>query len=139
MQDITTFLSNHAALASAVAIVLFLVTIVEIMRAKKSPNQLTPAQVTQKINREHATVVDLRSNEQFRAGHIVEAVNLSAKELREDKKIDKYKSRPIVIVDQNGNDAQKIAAFLLKQGYNAYALRGGIRAWLNAELPVVKK
>ena len=64
---------------------------------------------------------------------------MSAKDLRDDsKKREKFRLRPIIIADPAGLESQKLASILLKQGYNAYSLSGGMRAWIEAQMPIVK-
>jgi len=52
--------------------------------------------------------------------------------------LEKFKSKPIIVVDNSGFESQKIASFLLKQGYTAYSLNGGMRAWATAQMPIIK-
>ncbi len=139
MQDLTTFISKHLGLCLAAAFVFVLVTIVELIRAKRNIVNINPARVTMLINHDDAVVIDIRSSDSFRKGHIIDAVSMTAKELQENsKKLEKFKIRPIIVICNTGLESQKIAALLLKQGYNIYALSGGMRAWIEAQMPVVK-
>lgn len=125
MQDLFTFIANHMALSYAFVAALILLTIVEFLRMKRSDVGITTAQAVQLINRQNANVVDLRASENFKQGHIIDAVSLTAKEITDgSKKIEKLKSRPVIIVCNAGMESQKIAALLLKQGYNAFSLSG---------------
>lgn len=140
MQELTTFLGNHLGLSSAAGIVLLLLIIVEILRVKKRAFNISNLQATQLINRENAVIIDIRSPEAYRNGHIIDAQSLSAQEiLTNPKKIEKFKKRPLILVGQTSQDAQKVTAFLIKRGYNAFSLTGGMGSWLDAQLPIVKK
>lgn len=140
MNDLNTFLGNHSALVIAITIIFILLFIIELLRAKRKTNALTPLDLTQKINHEHAVIFDLRSEEQYRHGHIIDAkLQSRASLLANNKLLDKYRTKPIALVCANGMESQKTAAMLLKSGYNAYSLAGGMRAWLDAQLPVVKE
>jgi rhodanese-related sulfurtransferase len=140
MQDLTTFISHHPFLCTAIIIVFVLATFVELLRARRNIIHSTPAKVTMLINHENAVIIDIRSQDVYRKGHIIDAVSMTSKELRENgKRVEKFRVRPIVVVCNTGLESQKIAALLLKQGYNIYSLSGGMRAWIEAQMPVVKE
>ncbi|HEX4045045.1 MAG TPA: rhodanese-like domain-containing protein [Gammaproteobacteria bacterium] len=139
MQILTTFIQNNPLLSAATLVVLIFIIIVECIRTKRRVAALTPTAATQLINRQQAVVIDLRSQELFRKGHIIDALCMSARDVQQpSKKIEKFKTKPIIIVCALGVEAQKTAAILKKQGYQAQALAGGMRAWLEADMPVVK-
>jgi rhodanese-related sulfurtransferase len=138
MQDITSFITNHPLLSAATFFVFILVMLIELIRAKGNVFNITPAKVTQLINRENAVIVDIRQAESFKKGHIIDAQNMQASDiLKDSKKLDKLRTKPVIIVGNTGQDSQKIAAFLLKHGYNAYSLSGGMRAWSEAQMPLI--
>ncbi|MBX3709847.1 MAG: rhodanese-like domain-containing protein [Gammaproteobacteria bacterium] len=140
MQDLTTFIIKHPLLSAAIIVILILITIIELIRAKRSTTNLNPAQVTQLINRENAVVIDIRQHDAYRNGHIIDAQSVVPREIQQNlKKLEKFKNRPIIVVSNANNESQKIAALLLKHGYNAYSLAGGIRAWIEAQMPLVKE
>ncbi|VVC75109.1 Thiosulfate sulfurtransferase GlpE [Aquicella siphonis] len=140
MQDLTTFIAQHPLLSLAAAIVLILLILLELMRAKRNVFNISPSQVTHLINRENAAVIDVRQQDAFRAGHIIDAVSMPPQDiLQNPKKLEKFRARPLVIVANSSSESQKIAALLLKQGYNAYSLTGGIRAWNEAQMPLIKE
>jgi rhodanese-related sulfurtransferase len=45
------------------------------------------------------------------------------------------KDRPVVLYCGSGNSCNRVAATLRDRGYNATALDGGYRAWVDAGLP----
>lgn len=140
MQDIESFLSQHILLTAFAVILLIFIIIVEIIRARKNKVAITPNQMTTLINHQNAVVLDIRHPEIYQKGHIINAVNFAAADLQaKNKKLDKYKNKPIVIVCGSGNESQKLAIQLLKQGYNTYVLSGGMRAWQEAQMPIVKE
>src|SRR5262245_627869 len=137
MQEFTTFISNHPMLSLATAIILALLIIVELLRARGGSGQLSPLQVTRLINHDNAVVIDVRPSELYRKNHIIDAQSISINEIQSHaKKLEKFKGRPIIVVCSVGNESQKIAASLLKQGLIAYSLAGGMRAWNQAEMPL---
>lgn len=140
MQEISTFITSHSLLSIATIIVLLLVMVIEFTRARRNVFNINPGQVTRLINHENALVIDIRQNEVYRKGHIIDANSMNPKDLHQNpKKLEKFKNRPIIVVSNATTESQKIAALLLKHGYNAYSLNGGMRAWSEAQMPLVKE
>ncbi len=139
MQDILLFLHNHFLLTSAFLAVVIVLVILEFIKNKQNTSRLSPAQAVQLINHQNAVVVDIRSPELFADGHIVDAVSLPLTELEQKvKKLDKFKSQPLLIVCAAGQESLRAAAQLTKQGFQPVILAGGLRAWREASMPVVK-
>jgi rhodanese-related sulfurtransferase len=140
VQDIIQFVVNHWLL-SGLFIVLLILLLLEEARSKGLLGQLGPQDLVQLINRESAVVVDIRNREAFQDGHIVGSVNILQAELEKDfNLLRKYKDRPIVIVCATGQKSGEIAAKLKKQNFErVHVLSGGINAWKNANMPLVKK
>lgn len=140
MQDITTFIALHPGLSLATLVVFVLILIVELIRARRKSTSLTPAQVTQMINHQHAVVIDTRPTDIYRKGHIIDAVSMMPEEIKNNaKKLEKFKSRPIILVCGSGVESQKLATILQKLGYNVTSLNGGIRSWTEAQMPLIKE
>ncbi len=140
MQELTTFFSHHLLLSLAAAAIFVLIVIIETIRAKRNVFNVTPTQAIQLINRENAVVLDIRPKDAYRLGHIIDAISFTTQEITgTSKKLEKFKIRPIIIVATVGSESQKIAALLLKRGYNAYSLTGGMRAWNEGQLPLIKE
>ncbi len=139
MQDLETFISAHWQLAYGFAAVLTLLVIIEFLRARRATAMVDTSRAVHLMNRENAAVIDTRMTDTFRQGHIIDANNISLDELHQNtKKLDKLKNKPVILICNSDAEAQKTAASLAKLGYNSYALAGGIRAWKEAGLPLVK-
>ncbi|WP_426207646.1 rhodanese-like domain-containing protein [Massilia sp. TWP1-3-3] len=97
-------------------------------------------EVVQIINRGKHVLVDIRTPEEFAAGHLRDAKNIPLADF--DKRIgelDKSKSKSIVVVCQSGARADKAVRLLQAAGFeDALALDGGLAAWQAASLPTVK-
>lgn len=100
----------------------------------------TPLQLTQMINRGKTVVVDVRSADEFAAGHLRDAKHIPLADLANRiGELDKSKSRTVVVVCQTGARADKAARQLQAAGFeDVYALEGGQAAWVAAGLPVTK-
>ncbi len=139
MQDILLFMNHHLALVTLLAIILVMLVILEFIKIKRGAKRLTPAEVIHVINHDKGVVIDIRSSDAFATGHITGAISLPLSHLAEKiKKIEKFKLQPIVIVCATGADSPKAAVILAEQGFQAKLLNGGMRAWRDAEMPLVK-
>ena len=100
----------------------------------------TPLEVTQMINRGKTTVVDVRSAEDFAAGHLRDAKHIPLADLGSRiGELEKSKSRSVIIVCQSGARADKAVRQLAAAGFNdVVRLDGGIAAWQAAGLPIAK-
>ncbi|HFL3390151.1 TPA: rhodanese-like domain-containing protein, partial [Legionella pneumophila] len=56
----------------------------------------------------------------------------------EQQKMSKYKDKPIILVCARGLQSPTLAMKIRNQGYQPLVLSGGIQAWQNADLPLVK-
>jgi rhodanese-related sulfurtransferase len=97
-------------------------------------------QVTQLINRGKTTVVDVRSAEEFAAGHLRDAKNIPLADLTARiGELEKSKPRAVVVVCQTGARSDKAARQLAAAGFDdVVSLDGGLTAWQAAGLPVAK-
>ena len=140
LHELTQFVIRHWALSSAFVIV-FILIIIEEIESQGGHGQLSPAEATQLMNHKKAVVIDLRDEASFKDGHIIGAKNFAASALEKNKdKLDKYRSKPVILVDANGSKAGRVTAQLKKQGFEqVQALKGGMNAWVEANMPTVKK
>lgn len=102
--------------------------------------KLTPLQATQIINQGKTLILDVRTAEEFGAGHIRDAKNIPLKELtvRIDE-LEKFKARPVIVICDKGLKSAKATAQLKKAGYaDAASLLGGLDEWQSQGLPVTK-
>lgn len=101
---------------------------------------LSPEEVTHLINRKKAVFVDLRDEDSFKKGHVVNAIPMPLQALIENPdQLKKYKDRPIVLACFLGRSCMKAVPILREKGYDQiYTLAGGMKAWNDAKLPVVR-
>lgn len=92
------------------------------------------------INREHALVLDVREEIEFATGHIAEAKNIPLSQLAERlKELNKYQQKPLLVNCQGGVRSAKACGQLKSAGFTQiYNLKGGVEAWKQANMPVVK-
>lgn len=141
MQEFTAFLQENLLLTLAwVGIAAALIA--SIVKEKMASYTLvTPSEATMLINRHEGVFIDLRTREDFRSGHITDALHLTAKEIKDDQlsKIENLKSTPIILVCKTGQTAMENANLLAKAGFEKVnVLKDGLISWNEANLPLVK-
>lgn len=106
---------------------------------KTSGLPLSPNQVTQLLNRDEAVVIDLRESADFRAGHIVNSINLPYNRLIQDtSELAAHKEKILVLVDKLGQHSGAAGRKLNKEGFQVRRLSGGISEWQVQNLPLIK-
>lgn len=96
------------------------------------------------INRDDGVFVDIRASDVFSKGHIANAINIVAADIKGGKvtRIDNRRDKPIVIVGRDKYDGEcfNSARALKKQGFTkVFILDGGITEWSSANLPLSYK
>jgi rhodanese-related sulfurtransferase len=102
---------------------------------------LSAADATQLINRRNAVVIDVRSADDFAKGHLPQARHVKPDELKAKVgQVAKNKNTPVLLVCQTGQHSGKAENVLKEAGYaEVFTLQGGVNAWLQAGMPVVKQ
>ena len=139
-QEILDFAGRSPTLSIAFVGLSLALVVTEAARLFRPYKALSPAQLTALINREDAVVVDLSAAGDFEKGHIAGSRNAQASAFGpEHKLVAGVKGRPVVIVCRTGQTASGAAAKLAKAGFeHVYLLEGGVAAWQQADLPLVK-
>lgn len=96
-------------------------------------------ELTKLLNSEQAIVLDIRATAEFKAGHLVDAINIPHEKINTDvATLEKYKTKTIIIIDKMGQHSGHIGRLLAKQGYDVRRLSGGISEWQGQNLPLIK-
>ena len=138
MEQLLEFTSNNTMLVVLLMISFFVLIFSELRRKASGMVAVDPTAAVALINND-GIVIDLRSNEAFAHGHIVNAKNIPYAEMdAHTEKIEKFKNKPIVAVCDAGVTSTKAVAALRNSGFvSAYGLKGGMNAWTQAGMPVV--
>ena len=112
----------------------------EVARRLTGYQRLTPAALTALINREDALVVDVSAAADFDKGRIAGSKNLPMAQFDPAHKLfGKATDRPVAVVCRTGTGSADAAKRLLQAGYSrVHWLEGGLAAWQQAELPLVR-
>lgn len=133
------FMMRHWLMVGAFVLVMVWL-FVEEFRAKHAGDQLSPQQLTAKMNHEQVTLIDLRDAQHYRERHILHAKHLPMSDFEKNPAaLDKHKKKPIVLVDDRGQHAVKIAHQLRARGFEQVAvLQGGMQRWQQDGMPCKK-
>ncbi len=134
------FISNHLWLCLLFIALLGVLVFTELMRLGRGFKELTPAMLTQLINRDDAMVFDLSPRIEFDKGHVPGARHVELDQFDpESDKLKKIREKPVVMVCKSGSVSAKAAGRLRKAGFTrVHTLGGGTEAWRRADLPLAK-
>ena len=78
--------------------------------------------------RSGAQLIDVRKTGEWNAGHAPQATHIPTGQV--DARMNRFKKgKDIVVVCRSGNRSRSVTSKLRKQGYEAFSLSGGMRAW----------
>ena len=138
MMNFLTQIDNLALIALLLVsgAALFLPTLSTLISGKG----LSPTEATIWINRRKSHVLDLRTEEAFKTGHLPGAKLANTANL--EATIDALKldrKRPLVLVCETGAQSRKALSQVQKLGFiEVGVLEGGVQAWKTAALPLVR-
>lgn len=93
------------------------------------------------VKRDKGVFVDLRGAADFARGRIAQARHIPAADIKtRASEIERFREKPVVLVCENGSQSKRRARELADLGFKQVrAMRGGMAAWTDAQLPVFKK
>lgn len=141
MQQYLEFISNHYILAGGWAAIFVMLIYSYIGARLRGYANANPAVATQLINRENAVMVDVREDNEYVNGHIINSMHIPLSYFRDRlKELEKHKSDPIIVGCKTGQRSSQACAILKKAGFEkVYNLTGGVSAWQADNLPLTKK
>jgi rhodanese-related sulfurtransferase len=138
MMNFLTHIDNLALIALLVVsgTALFLPTLSTLIGGKG----LSPTEATIWINRRKAAVLDLRSLDAYKTGHLPGAKHIDAAGFSASvEKLKLDRKNPVVLVCETGTLSRKSASEMQKLGFaEVAALDGGVQAWKASALPLIK-
>lgn len=140
LQTLLAFASDHLVLSLAFVGLTLALIYNEVSRLFSGIKSVTPAQLTTLVNRDEALLIDVSASADFEKGHIAGARNLAMGQFApEHKLLAKAKQSPVVVACRSGTASADAAKRLAKAGFSAvHWLDGGVAAWQQAGLPLVK-
>lgn len=94
----------------------------------------------QLINHKDAIILDVREENEFKTGHILNAKLIPLGQLAgRITELERYRAQPVIVYCRTGQRSASACALLGKQGFSqASNLEGGVVAWQKAGLPLQK-
>lgn len=140
LDELLAFAGRHIYLSMGLAGITVALIYTEFAGLFRGYKALRPAELTGLMNRDNALVVDLSASADFEKGHIAGSKSVQLSKFDpESKLLAGVKALPVVVVCRNGQSSADAAKKLKKAGFEqVYWLDGGIAAWQQAELPLVK-
>ena len=137
---VLAFAGEHQVLVMVLAGLTVAIIYNEFSRLTSGFMAVDPAGLTALINREDALLVDVSATADFEKGHIAGAKNVQMSQFDADNKVlAKVREMPVALVCRTGNSSAEAARKLAKAGFKqVYWLDGGIAAWQQANLPLLK-
>lgn len=130
------FATNHYILVGIFVVLLALLIAHTLQGGGRS---LSTGELTALVNKDAGVVVDIRPSKEFAAGHIVGAVNIPQDKLiTRIGELEKHKAKTLILVDAQGQHSGTHARELMKSGFTAAKLSGGVASWKADNLPLVK-
>jgi rhodanese-related sulfurtransferase len=100
---------------------------------------LNATELNEKLkNGKRPLVIDVRQPEEYRIGHIAGAKLIPLSELSQRMK-ELPKDKEIVCVCASGSRSRSATKLLIREGYNAFDMSGGMMMWSQAKLSVKKE
>ncbi|MBS0376151.1 MAG: rhodanese-like domain-containing protein [Proteobacteria bacterium] len=139
MQQFLQYATHHYALVALAVVLAVLVFVYEFRARTAAFGSITPADAVRLLNG-GALLVDIRGKEAFEAGHIGGARHVPGEAIANGaQSLERFKEKAIIAYCDNGMTAGSAARHLGRLGFTkAYNLRGGLAAWRQENLPVVK-
>jgi rhodanese-related sulfurtransferase len=140
MEIYSEFITNHSTLFIALVIILFFLVQTIYTDATRKYKVVSAPETTNLINRQEAVVIDVRNQNEFKAGHIAGAVHVPLTDIKQSNdKLNKYEGKPMLFYCKSSVEAGEACKILSKQGKkDIYCLRGGVQSWQDAGMPLVK-
>lgn len=141
LHKLPEFASNHLPLVALFVAILLALLGGEVATLFRKWKTLTPAGLTQLINRDTPLIIDLSASADFEKAHVPGAKNVAMSQFDPETQKDLSKARdlPVVLIDKDGRGVGKAANRLIKAGFQkVFVLDGGTYAWQTAQLPVAK-
>ncbi len=140
MNQFFEFVINHWILWSLFVVAIIVILYEELRGRIQGVARVQPAELVKLINREEATVIDVRDSNAFLKGHIIGAINIPHTQMDNSlEKLKKYQDKTIVLVCASGQTSPQEGAKLKAKGFEkVYFLSGGMAAWTQAQMPLTK-
>jgi rhodanese-related sulfurtransferase len=141
MEELITLANNHPMLSMAWGAIVIMIIVTSIQIKLSPVVQINPQELTFLVNKNDGVVLDIRSEKDFKAKHIIDSTNFSSEKANNNDfaTLEKFKDKPIIVVCAAGITAAKVANQLVKANFSQVKLlKGGFNSWTGAGLPTAQ-
>ena len=141
MNEYMAFAQNHSLLVLGFIAILGLIVWTEFGRLTRKYKQVDVNQAVLLMNKDGSVVLDVREDNEIRAGKIQGAKHIPLGQLAKRlPELEKSKDKSVLVYCRSGNRSSFACNTLTKNGFvDVSNLAGGFLAWESANLPVVKR
>ena len=139
MDRLLEYIVHHPFLTGGTALLALALAAYELSRLRDGGQTVGATEAVRLMN-QGAILLDVRTQDEFNAGHVIDARHIPQSELAGGlEKLKKYKDKVVITFCESGMRSGAAARTLRAQGFNKVVnLRGGLRAWQGENLPLVK-
>jgi|SRR5690606_26581560 len=137
MERLLQYITLHPFLSSLAVAMALAVLAFELRHRRTSYAGISAQEAIQLMN-QGAPVYDLRTAEEFAAGHINGARHLApAQQANAAEQLKKFRDRLLLLVCEDGSRASALTRTLHAAGFTkVFNLRGGLKGWRTDGLPL---
>lgn len=140
MNRFLEFAVAHPLLIGAIVVVALVAIVLEIRHRATGSGAVGPTEAVLLAN-QGALMLDVRNDEQFAEGHIIDARHVRGSDLESGvDTLKKYKDKAVVVYCDTGATSAAATRLLKSKGFTKVVnLRGGLQAWKQENLPLVRE
>jgi rhodanese-related sulfurtransferase len=139
MDRLIEYMGHHPFLATAVVVALLIALAYEYYLHMQGQSAISPQELIRLMN-QGALILDVRSLDEFAAGHISGARQLPPDQVpKASETLKKHREKPVIVYGNDEASGPVVVRRLVAQGFTkAFCLRGGLAAWRAESLPLTK-
>lgn len=139
MDRLLEYITRHPFLVGGTAVLALAVLAYEASRLRSGGQSVGPMDAVRLMN-QGALLLDVRSQAEFDAGHILDARHLPQDQLASSiATLKKYQEKVVITCCESGMRSGAAARLLQAQGFTRVVnLKGGLQGWRAENLPLVK-
>lgn len=140
MDHLPAYISHHPYLVIVTVIAAIVAVVFELRGRNLGATAISPNTAIA-LHNKGALILDVRSAEEFTAGHIIDAKHIPLEQLKDSADtIKKYREKSVVVCCESGARSAQAAKLLKSLGFaQVFNLQGGLTTWRSDNLPLTTK
>ncbi len=139
MDRLIEYIGHHPLLVAGAVVAALIVAAYEYYLRMQGVSAISPQELIRLMN-QGALVLDIRSLDDFAAGHINGARQLPPEQVpKASETLKKHREKPVIVYGADESSGPVVVRKLVAQGFTkAFCLRGGLASWRAENLPLAK-